>query len=138
MSTSTGPEAAFVLSLVGGVLILIGSVVVMMWAFGGMSAWGGPMGIMMGGYDGMMGGMGFSGMGIFGGMSFLGLIAGILVLVGAVMLRSRPEQASTWGMIILVFSIVSLFGMGGFFVGAALGFVGGLLAVTWRPPTGSG
>ena len=138
MSTSKGPEAAFVLSLVGGVLILIGSVVVMMWAFGGMPTWGGPMGSMMGGYGGMMGGMGFSGMGVFGGMSFLGLIAGILVLVGAVMLRSRPADASTWGIIILVFSIVSLFGMGGFFIGAVLGFVGGLLAVTWKPPTGSG
>ncbi len=136
MGTPKGPEAAFVLSLVGGVLILTGSVVVMMWAFGGMPTWSGPMSSMMGGYGGMMGGMGFSGTGVFSGMSFLGLIAGVLVLVGAIMLRNRPEQATTWGTIILVFSIVSLFGMGGFFIGAILGFVGGILAATWKPPTG--
>ncbi len=133
MSASKSPEGAFVLSLIGGTLILVGSVVVMIWAFGGMPGWGGPMGSMMGGYGGMMGGMGFSGTSFFSGMSFLGLIAGILVLVGAVMLRNRPGQATTWGSMILVFSIVSLFGMGGFFIGAVLGFVGGLLALTWRP-----
>ncbi len=114
-------------------MILIGSVVVMLWAFGGMPGWAYPMGSMMGGYGGMMGSMGFSGTGVFTGMSFLGLVTGILVLAGALMLRSRPEQASTSGVIILVFSIVSLFGMGGFFIGAVLGFVGGLLALTWRP-----
>ena len=133
MTASRSPEGAFLLSLVGGALILAGSVVVMIWASGGMQAWAGPMGSMMGGYGGMMGGIGFSGTGVFSGMSFLGLIAGILVLVGAVMLRNRPEQATTWGTIILVFSVVSLFGMGGFFIGAVLGFVGGLLALTWRP-----
>ncbi len=114
-------------------MILIGSVVVMFWAFGGMPGWGYPMGSMMGGYGGMMGSMGFSGTAVFSGMSILGLVTGILVLVGALMLRSRPEQASSWGVIILVFSIISLLGMGGFFIGAVLGLVGGILALTWKP-----
>jgi len=34
---------------------------------------------------------------------------------------------------IFAFSIVSLFGMGGFFVGSILGVLGGILAITWKP-----
>ncbi len=133
MSTPPRPEVAFILSLIGGVLILLGSAVAMMWAYGGMPAWSGMMGSMMGGYSGMMGGIGVSGMGFFGGMFIVGLVAGILVLVGAVMLHSRPQQTSTWGILVLVFSIISLVGMGGFFIGAILGLVGGAVALSWRP-----
>ncbi len=91
------------------------------------------MGNMMGGYGGMMGGMGFSGSAFFGSMSLVGLAAGIVVLAGSVLLYSRPQQASTWGILVLVFSVLSLFGMGGFFVGAILGLLGGALALSWKP-----
>ncbi len=135
MSTPPRPEAAFLLSLIGGILILLGSAVVMMWALGGMLGWGGAMESMMGGYSGMMGGIGFSGTAFFGGMSLVGLVAGIVVLVGSVLLYSRPRQTSSWGILILVFSVLSLFGMGGFFIGAILGLVGGALALDWKPIT---
>jgi hypothetical protein len=130
------PEPAFILSLVGGVLTLVGSAVVMMWAQSGMPIWGGTMGDMMGGYGGMMGGMGFSGTAFFSGMAIFGVVAGILVLAGAFLLYSRPEQATTWGAVILIFSILGLFGMGGFFIGAVAGIIGGILALTWRPMPG--
>ncbi|MBI3023655.1 MAG: hypothetical protein HYY68_08040 [Thaumarchaeota archaeon] len=138
MRSSEKPVAAFALSLVAGVLMLASGVTTMTWALSGMPAWGGPMGGMMGGYGGMMGGMGFSGMGAFGGMSTFGLIAGVLVLVGALMLHTQPSQASTWGIIVLIFSILSLFGMGGFFIGAILGIIGGALALSWKPTASSG
>jgi hypothetical protein len=35
--------------------------------------------------------------------------------------------------IVLVFSLVSLFGGGGFFIGLILGIVGGILAIVWKP-----
>jgi preprotein translocase subunit SecE len=51
------------------------------------------------------------------------------------MLYNKPSQAQTWGTIVLVFAVVSLLSAGGFIIGALLGIVGGLLALTWRRPT---
>ena len=107
----------------------------MIWASSGMPGWGGMMGSMMGGYQGMMGGIGFSS-GMFFGMSIIGVVSGVLVLVGALMLYNRPREVSTWGIVVLVLSVFSLLAMGGFFIGAVLGVVGGLLALTWKPASG--
>lgn len=134
MSVVEKPLAPFVLSLVAGILVLLGGVTTMLWSSSGMPMWGGMMGGMMGGYHGTMGGMGLGG--IFFGMGALAIASGLAVLLGAAMVYSRPREASTWGVVILVFSLVSLFGMGGFFVGAILGVVGGILALTWKPTLG--
>ena len=83
------------------------------------------------GYYGMMQGFGYGGW--FYGAAAVGLIAGIVVLVGAVMIYARPRTTSTWGLLVLVFSILSFLGMGGFFIGAILGIVGGALAMVWKP-----
>ncbi|MDG6901306.1 MAG: hypothetical protein JRM80_05030 [Nitrososphaerota archaeon] len=126
------PTASFVLSLIAGILILGGAG--MMMTFSNAIPYYG----MMGGYYGMMGGYygvthGFGYGGWFYGAAAVGLIAGIVVLVGAVMIYSRPSKAPTWGLLVLVFSILSFFGMGGFFLGAILGIVGGVLAMVWKP-----
>jgi hypothetical protein len=117
---------AIVISVVAGVLIILGSIYA---AIGGV--------VMMGGLGGIMG---QSTYGVMLGMWILGLVSGIIVLISAIMLRVRPGEATQglracciwWGSIILVFSIVSLFGgsMGGFLVGAILGIVGGALALS--------
>jgi len=131
------PTAAFVLSLVAGVFIMLG---------GGMMSMIGSFGFagMMGGYGGMMGGMmGYPGYGMMGGFGFgmfglLGLIFGIIVVISAIMLNSRPEEHTMWGTIIVIFSVLSIFGsaMGGFGIGLVLGIIGGVLAITWkRAPT---
>ncbi len=85
----------------------------------------------MGGYYGMMGGFGSGNW--FWGLAFVGLISGTAVLVGAMMLYSQPGKAATWGAVVLTFSILSFFGMGGFFIGAPLGLAGGILAISWKP-----
>ncbi len=140
------PTAAFVLSLLAGLFILAGSGTAMMAVlpvggsphnYGGMMGgyYGGMMGGyygMMGGYYGMMGGLGFGG-GWWYGLVALGIVSGAAILVGAVMIYSQPGRTPTWGAVILVFSIVSLLGMGGFFLGAILGFIGGILSLTWKP-----
>ncbi len=79
------------------------------------------------GYGGMMGG--------FGGFWFLGLVCGIAVIIGALLLNARPLENATWGALIIVFSVISFIGMGGFFIGALLGIAGGALALSWRPST---
>lgn len=120
------PAAAFALSLAGGILILLGGGIMTMVVFDhSLLAW---MSAMMGAYHGMMGGLGFM-ISAMVALIVLGLLSGVVVLVGAVMLNSKPEQRKTWGAIILAFSVVSTFGMGGFFIGAILGTVGGALAI---------
>ena len=71
--------------------------------------------------------------GFVGLMGAFGLVSGIIVLVCSIMLLTGSGQARTWSVLILVFSVVSFFGMGGFVVGAVLGIVGGALALRWKP-----
>jgi hypothetical protein len=129
MAETERPTAAFVLSLVGGIFILVGGRAVSMFGpfgFGGMM-WG--FRGMMGYRYGMMGGLGF---GVFG---ILGLIFGAIVIISAFMLSSKPHEHSTWGTVIVIFSVLSIFGsaMGGFGVGLILGIIGGILGITWKP-----
>jgi hypothetical protein len=93
----------------------------------------------MGGYRGMMG-YGNSWYGMMGGLGFgifgiLGLIFGAIVIISAFMLNSKPREHSTWGTVIVIFSVLSVFGsmMGGFGVGLLLGLIGGILGITWKP-----
>jgi CDP-diglyceride synthetase len=121
---------AFVLSLIGGIVIVAGSAIA---AF--LSTFGSPYGTYYGMGPGMMGGFGYMygyGLGWMLGLSLIALVSGIVVLVGAVMLNSRPEEHVTWGIIVLVFSLVSFVGMGGYFIGAILGTAGGAIALSYR------
>ena len=137
MSEAEKPTTGFILTLIGGIFILIGGGMMTMigWStfcgITGCRSYGG----MMGRGFGMMGNgyaYGFSGM--FG---IAGLFFGIAVIIGALMLHNNPAQHSTWGSVIIVFSALSIFGsaMGGFGVGLILGLIGGILALTWKPPT---
>lgn len=133
MSVENRPVAAFILSLIGGVFILLGAAIMSMFAFGTLNM-SGMMGMMTGTMSGMYGG---TGMGMMVGfapvLAVLGFASGILVILGAVMLYSRPIESQLWGAIILAFSLVSILGgMGGFVVGLILGVVGGTLALTWK------
>ena len=102
----------------------------------GLPYYGGMMGGyyyggMMGGYYGMMRGFGFGG-GWFYGLAAIGIVSGIIILLGATMIYNQPARTHTWGALVLAFSILSLFGMGGYFFGAMLGVLGGVLALTWK------
>jgi uncharacterized membrane protein YfcA len=64
---------------------------------------------------------------------WFGIFAGIIVLVGAVMLYVKPEQRRTWGVVILVVSALNFpVGMGGGVLAGALGVIGGVLAVSTK------
>jgi len=118
------PTAAFVLSLLAGLWMLAAGS--MMGGFG----WGG----MMGGWQGMGGWMwgrgGIRGFGVW--WPWFGIFAGIVVLVGAVMLYVKPEQRRSWGVVIVVASALNfLLGMMGFLAGT-LGVIGGVLAMSTK------
>ena len=123
------PTVAFVLFVAGWLWML---------AAGGMMGGFGSGG-MMGGERGQYGMAHWQGMGdwMWGrgvhayGMSWpwFGLVAGFVVLIGAVMLYVKPEQRRSWGLVILVISALNVFvGIGGLLAGA-LGVVGGALAM---------
>jgi hypothetical protein len=50
------------------------------------------------------------------------------------MLNARPTDHTIWAIIILVFSIVSFVGMGGYFICAILGVAGGAIALSFKMP----
>jgi hypothetical protein len=114
------PTAAFVLSLLAGLWMLAAGGT--MGGFG----WGG----MMGGWHGMGGWMWGRGIGSYWvWWSSFGVFAGIVVLVGAVMLYVRPERRRSWGIVILVASALNIFlGMMGLLAGT-MGVIGGVLAL---------
>lgn len=140
MTEHEKPNTAFLLSLIGGIFILLGGGMMSMfgyWFRGGYPAQGLGYGMMGYGYNsygyglGMMGGLGY-GFALFG---LVGLVFGAIVIISALMLNSKPEQHGTWGTLIVLFSVLSIFGsmMGGFGIGLVLGLIGGILAITWKP-----
>jgi hypothetical protein len=58
-------------------------------------------------------------------LTAVGLIFGVLVLLGTIMLHRKPTSKKAWGIIILVFSILSYVTGGGFIIGSILGIIGG-------------
>lgn len=126
--SSTSP-GAFALSLASGVIIIFGGILPWLF-FANFQA--SPMGGMM---RGMM--MGSAGVGpwFMGGWLFpLPFVAGAMVLLGAIMMNARPHETRNWGIIVLIFSVLGLAGMGISILGGIIGIVGGALALYERRP----
>jgi bacteriorhodopsin len=66
------------------------------------------------------------------GISVIALVCGVIVLMGALMLRVQPRNHTIWAAIIIVFSVISFVGMGGYFIGAILGLIGGIFELSIR------
>lgn len=115
------PTAAFVLSLIGGVLIVICGL--------GYAV----LGAICGSLASMAPGGGGAGATIFIYMA-LGLISGVIVIAGAMMInKAEPDKVKKGSILVVVFSIVSLVSGGGFYIGTILGIIGGVLGLVWKP-----
>ena len=116
------PTAAFALSLVGAIFMILGGLVSVI------------LTMLFGGFFSIVPGMEWFG-GLMIILGILGLIFGILVLVGAIMIYSgERDKVRTGSILVLVFSILNLiFGSGGFFIGFILGLIGGILGLVWKP-----
>src|SRR2546425_12758032 len=136
MSVGERPVAPFILGLLGGILILLGALVMSMFAFATSNMMG-MMGMMSGtmaGFSGVMAMM----MGYSFAFTIVGLASGAFVILGSVMLYNRPSESQIWSALILVFSLLSILGaMGGFMVGLVIGVLGGVFGLVWKPPTSS-
>lgn len=114
---------SYLFSLIGGILILLGSLTIFGCGIGGCGI--GYMGSMM---NYMMGGFGL--LGFLSYMSLIGIVSGLVIIYGAFMIKNKPKETRTWGTLILIFSLISLLNMGGFLIGAILGIIGGIFALS--------
>ncbi|MBI2937599.1 MAG: hypothetical protein HYY22_05275 [Thaumarchaeota archaeon] len=132
-TTSGYPKTASILALVGGIVIILGGVLLTFVSsyilpYLDYTNLNTPRGLTPASIPAIVSG-------IVGVMGLFGLASGVIVLVSAVMLLANSGQRKTWGVLILVFSIMSFLGLGGFIVGAILGMAGGILTLRWKPPT---
>lgn len=114
------PSTAYILALIGAIFIVLEGIAELALASAGAAL------VASFGYGGLAA--------IILALGVALLLVGIVVLYGSLQLRSHPESAHTWGVLILVLAVVSLVGGGGFFIGFILALVGGILALTWKPP----
>ena len=125
---------SFGLSLLGGILIILGSAVTPIF-FGNLyPRVCGPGGGMMCGIGGGM--MRWWGSPMFMGGWFFSvpLISGILVIIGAILMNIRPQETTTWGIMVLLFSIIGFTGMSFSILGSILGIIGGAIALNRGSP----
>jgi hypothetical protein len=103
------PTGAYILSLLGGIFALIGSLaLIVMGAFVGVFTFG----------------LGFV---VIGGLGIWIMICSIIVIVAASKLKAEPMEHSKWGALILVFSLIGAWSI--------LDFIGGILALVYKPIT---
>jgi hypothetical protein len=111
-------SAPFILSLIGGILILITGIILA------------ALATLITAILGSMAIPGTEGIFTAGMMLYVPLLLGIVVMVGAVLMRN-PAKAKIGGILVLICSIVSLLTIvgSGFFIGAILGIIGGALGL---------
>jgi len=119
-SGETYPRTAYLLSLIGGIMILVFSILYALILLAVAS---------------IFASVGFGlGVDLAVGLAVVALFLGIIVIFFALQLKSQPRSAKTYGILILVFAVISLIGGGGFYIGAILALIGGILAIVWHPP----
>jgi hypothetical protein len=109
------PTAAFVLSLIGGIFILLWGLLI---AAIGVAAENASLG--------------FYG----SGAVWIGVtetLLGLLVIIFGVLLYILPEHHVALGVLVLLCSIFSLIGLGGLLIGFILGLIGGILGIVHKP-----
>ncbi|MCP8309494.1 MAG: hypothetical protein H3Z53_06535 [archaeon] len=115
------PTAAYILSLIGAILILIGGILTAI-AF----AWLGTLFVGIPGLEWLGG--------LFLIIVVVQIIFGIIVLIGAMWINSTDRgKVRNGSIIVLIFSIIGLILGAGFFIGPILGLVGSILGLTWKP-----
>jgi len=104
----------FIISLIAGILILINGLL-----FVGIAG-------IVGSIPGMDVIPGITEM--IAGFAAVGLIFAIIVIIGAILIY-MPGKEIIGGILVLIFSILSIFIGGGFLIGLILGIIGGILGI---------
>ena len=106
-------KTGFILSLIAGIIILINAVLL-----------AGVAGF----FESLSAVFPIFLMEIFTGLVSIGLVFGGLVIVGAILIY-LPRKETVGGIIVIIFSILSIIIGGGFIIGLILGIIGGLLGL---------
>lgn len=113
VSAKSAVSISFGLSLAAGIIILFSGIIFSVWH----EAFFSSMGSMMGTAD--MTARAFS----------VALITcGVIIIGASIMMYKIPSQIHIWGIVVIAFSIISIFEMGGFLIGGIIGIIGGALA----------
>lgn len=106
------PIGAAIVTILGGLFILLGGAVI--------AAFGWALGVLSG----------------FSSSLFqIGLVVGLLTLVVGILMAGVPQAHALWGILAILFALVAVpFALAGLVIGSLLAFIGGLLAIAWRPP----
>lgn len=108
------PTAAFVLSLIGGIFILLWGLFIVSIGVAAQSAF-----------------IVYSGDVIT--LGAVEAILGLLIMVFGVLLYMTPEHHVVYGVLVLLLAVVSLIGLGGLVIGFILALIGGILGITHKP-----
>jgi hypothetical protein len=116
MTTEVAKRASvgFIVSLIAGILILINSI-----AFFALADFIASLGDMLP----------FFVDGIFETLGAVGAIIALVVIVGGFLIY-MPGKETIGGIMVIIFSIVSIVIGGGFLIGLILGIIGGILGLT--------
>lgn len=134
------PTAAFVLSLLGGIFVVIGGFALIgigmlvgaIGSLGGISALS-PLTGGLGNLSSLAGSSSASQLPLMA-LGGVGVLLGIITMLAAVLMHARPGRHRLWGSLVIGFSVVSwVTSLGGLLIGFLLALVGGVLAVAWRP-----
>jgi hypothetical protein len=110
------PVTAFVLSLIGGIFILLGGISEVLI-----------------GYTVNLEITPFNPFEWFTVLGFVGITLGFLAIIFSVMLYLHPQHHVLFGVLVVVVSIASVVAFWGYLIGLVLGVIGGALAITWNP-----
>jgi hypothetical protein len=114
------PQAPFVLSLLGGLVILLVGLFFFLFVYTTSPSTNVFFGVSV----------------LFAGV--WGMIDGTALLAIAILMYLQPERHFLFGVLVLGFSILSLLAYGGLLVGFAVAAAGGITALIWTPtPPGS-
>jgi len=110
------PTGGYILSLLGGISIMIGGLFVIF----SRSVVEPPFGIPD--YTAFICGP-------------IGILLGFIMIYGASQAYYNPSLGPRWGSVIIIISILSwVVAVGGVLVGFLFGFFGGILFIAWKPP----
>jgi len=110
------PTGAGVLTIIGGLFILLGGIAEM--------TIGSAVSAVSLGQAG----------GILAGLGALGILMGILILIFGIVILVSVDTPLGCGIAVIIFAVISLASfLGGFVIGFILALIGGILAITWEP-----
>jgi len=123
MSVGENRSVQFILSFAGGIIILIGGIVSLLWLVVDFPPSFDPLADLRN----IVGEQEFRSFQIR--YTAAGLSSGVAVILISFMLKMRPQESKRWGIMIIVLSATSVLGMGGFIFGMVLGIIGGAIAI---------